>query len=93
VDYPLARKVEDAASQKKPISARIPRPGGLLSILFPVMIDDAVIEKKTGWAADIRRSRHIGDFRNWKNHDDYQRAFQRLLCDLRTEQEPPASKL
>jgi hypothetical protein len=35
------------------------------------------------WAADIRRSRHIGDFSRWKEHDAYQRAFERLLRDLR----------
>ena len=28
------------------------------------------------------RKRHIGDFQNWKNHDDYQKAFERLLRDL-----------
>jgi hypothetical protein len=34
------------------------------------------------WAAEIRWSRHIGDFRGWKDHDSYQKAFQRLLRDL-----------
>src|SRR5690606_638376 len=47
--------------------------------LFPVRLDDAVMESKTGWAADIKRSRHIGDFRNWKDHDGYRKAFERLL--------------
>jgi hypothetical protein len=37
------------------------------------------------WAADIRRTRHIGDFTNWKNHDAYQKAFARLLEDLKAE--------
>jgi hypothetical protein len=35
------------------------------------------------WAADIRRQRHIGDFSVWKDADSYQRAFDRLLRDLR----------
>jgi len=34
------------------------------------------------WAADIHRMRHIGDFRQWKDHDEYQKAFERLLRDL-----------
>jgi hypothetical protein len=34
------------------------------------------------WAADIRRTCHIGDFTKWKQHDDYQQAFERLLRDL-----------
>jgi len=52
------------------------------TVLFPIRIDDAVMSAPQPWAADIRRSRHIGDFRGWKNDDSYQKAFQRLLRDL-----------
>jgi hypothetical protein len=38
-----------------------------------------------GWAADIRRQRHIGDFRQWKDRDAYQKAFNRLLRDLKAD--------
>lgn len=55
------------------------------TVLFPVRLDDAVSEAKTGWAADVRRSRHIGDFREWKNHDSYRKAFERLMRDLKAE--------
>jgi hypothetical protein len=51
-------------------------------VLFPIRIDEAVMTAPQPWAADIRRSRHIGDFRGWKDHDSYQKAFQRLLRDL-----------
>lgn len=54
-------------------------------VLFPIRLDEAAMEAKEAWAADIRRTRHIGDFRNWKDHDSYQRAFDRLLRDLRAE--------
>jgi hypothetical protein len=37
------------------------------------------------WAADIRRTRHIGDFSGWKNHDSYQEGFARLLHSLKAE--------
>ena len=57
-------------------------------VLFPIRLDTAVMDSKTGWAADIRRSRHIGDFCNWKNHDEYQKGLERLLRDLRIEQDP-----
>jgi len=30
-------------------------------------------------------TRHIGDFSDWKYHDGYQKAFQRLLSDLKAE--------
>lgn len=55
------------------------------SILFPVRIDDAVMESKTGWSAKVRRQRHIGDFTRWKDHDAYSEAFDRLLRDLKAE--------
>jgi hypothetical protein len=54
-------------------------------VLFPIRIDEAVIHSAVGWAADIRRQRHIGDFRQWKDHDAYQQAFQRLLRDLKAD--------
>lgn len=53
------------------------------TILFPVRLDDAVMNIKTGWPADVRRTRHIGDFTNWKDHDSYSKAFERLLRDLK----------
>jgi len=52
-------------------------------VLFPIRIDDAVMNAPRPGAADIRRSRHIGDFSQWKQHDCYQRAFERLLRDLK----------
>ena len=41
------------------------------------------------WAADIRRTRHIGDFSEWKNHDEYKKAFDRLLRDLNAKAKNP----
>jgi TIR domain len=51
-------------------------------VLFPIRLDDAVMETSIGWAANIRQTRHIGDFRGWKNHRRYHAAFARLLRDL-----------
>lgn len=51
-------------------------------VLFPIKLDDTVMTTNQAWAADIRRMRHIGDFTKWKNHDEYQKAFDRLLRDL-----------
>ena len=56
-------------------------------VLFPIRLDASVMESKTGWAADIRRSRHIGDFCNWENYRDYQKGLERLLRDLRIEKD------
>ena len=52
-------------------------------VLFPIRLDDAVIDTKQSWAADIRRKRHIGDFRTWQDHNSYKKAFERLLRDLK----------
>lgn len=60
---------------------------GKPNVLFPIRLDEAVMQNRTGWASHIRLTRHIGDFTNWKNHDDYQRAFDRLLRDLKAEAE------
>jgi hypothetical protein len=54
-------------------------------VLFPIRIDEAIMQSSVGWAADIRRQRHIGDFRQWKDHDAYQQAFDQLLHDLKAE--------
>jgi hypothetical protein len=41
------------------------------------------METEEAWAASLRRMRHIGDFRAWKDHDPYQKSFERLLRDLK----------
>jgi uncharacterized protein YjbI with pentapeptide repeats len=56
--------------------------------LFPIRLDDAVMTTTKAWAADVRRRWHIGDFTQWKHHDMYQVAFERLLRDLKAEHRP-----
>jgi len=57
------------------------------TILFPIRLDEAVMDTDKAWAADIRRTRHIGDFTKWKDHDFYQKSFQRLVRDLKKSEE------
>lgn len=52
-------------------------------VLFPLRLDDTVMQTTKAWAADVRRRWHIGDFTQWKEHDAYQQVFQRLLRDLK----------
>jgi hypothetical protein len=54
-------------------------------VLFPVRLDEAVMETDAAWAGSIRRQRHIGDFREWKSHDAYQDGLKRLLRDLKPQ--------
>jgi hypothetical protein len=51
--------------------------------LFPVKLDNTVEETEEAWAATIHRTRHVGDFTRWKEHDEYQKGLERLLRDLK----------
>lgn len=61
-------------------------------VLFPIKIDDAIMKSSAGWAADIRRMRHIGDFSQWRNHETYQQALSRLIRDLGLQVLPQAGR-
>jgi TIR domain len=54
-------------------------------VLFPVRIDDAVMETSEPWARKLRAQRNIGDFQKWKDHDAYQKGLERLLRDLKVQ--------
>jgi hypothetical protein len=59
------------------------------TVLFPMRLDDAVMDCPRAWAAEIRRTRHIGDFRKWKDHDSFQKSLDRLLRDLKSQDSKP----
>jgi hypothetical protein len=52
-------------------------------VLFPIRLDDFIFD---GWQhhrkADVV-AKTVGDFRQWQQHDSYQKAFDRLLRDLK----------
>jgi TIR domain len=52
------------------------------TILFPVRLDDEVLNSPLAWAGEVRR-RHIGEFKDWKSHGAYQHSLGRLLRDLK----------
>jgi uncharacterized protein YjbI with pentapeptide repeats len=55
------------------------------TVLFPIRLDDAVMDTNEAWAADIRRTRHIADFTRWDRHREYIKAIERLLRDLKAQ--------
>ncbi len=69
--------------QQEVLSAMAKEQGKAPWVLFPVRLDDAVMDTNVPWANMIRQSRHIGDFTHWKDHDSYRKAFDRLLRDLK----------
>jgi len=61
-------------------------------VLFPIRLDDAVMNTREDWAAKIKRRRHIGDFSNWQDKSSYQKAFERLLRDLKATGDESAAE-
>jgi uncharacterized protein YjbI with pentapeptide repeats len=55
-------------------------------IIFPIRLDDAVMQSRAAWASKIRDNRHIGDFRSWREDAMYRASIERLLRDLRRQQ-------
>jgi len=53
------------------------------TVLFPIRVDEAVLNTTEAWARGLRIQRNIGDFCLWKDHDDYQKALERVLRDLK----------
>jgi len=40
-------------------------------VLFPIRLDNAILESNAGWATRLRH-RHIGDFTGWRDSAAYQ---------------------
>jgi hypothetical protein len=62
-------------------------------VLFPICLDETVIQLAGGWPAFIRNKCNIGDFTRWKRCDDYQQALERLLRDLKAEEKAVVAHL
>jgi uncharacterized protein YjbI with pentapeptide repeats len=56
-----------------------------IDVLFPIRLDDTVINERSGWPSLIKKTRYIGDFCQWKYPSDYRVALNRLLSDLRAK--------
>lgn len=78
INSPWVEKEVEAAFEKESREKRI--------VLFPIRLDNKVMETNQAWAADIRRTRHIGDFTGWKNHKtQYAAEFNKLLQALKVK--------
>lgn len=53
------------------------------SVLFPIRIDDSVMNCKKAWATLLRRQRHIGNFTGWESYKNYSNALDKLINDLK----------
>jgi len=52
-------------------------------VLFPIRLDAEIESTNTAWAEKVRQQRNIGDFSQWGDPLAHERAFQRLLRDLK----------
>jgi hypothetical protein len=52
-------------------------------VMFPVRIDNAIMDSQEAWAKSLRNIRHIGDFSDWKKPSSYIKSIARLLRDLK----------
>jgi uncharacterized protein YjbI with pentapeptide repeats len=59
-------------------------------ILFPVRLDDIILESDTQWAKRLRQ-RHIINFTGWQDEATYHEAFTTLLRHLKVAKSPTAS--
>lgn len=80
--------IQSAWVEREVVAAREKEDREQRPVLFPLRLDGGVMHTTKAWAADVRRRWHIGDFTQWKYHDAYQQAFERLLRDLKAEQKP-----
>ncbi|GHO91511.1 hypothetical protein KSF_015590 [Reticulibacter mediterranei] len=80
--------VQSAWVEREVVAAREKEDQLRHEVLLPIRLDDAVMQTSKAWAADVRRRWHIGDFTQWKHHNTYQQALERLLRDLKAEQKP-----
>jgi uncharacterized protein YjbI with pentapeptide repeats len=77
----VIREIERALQKEDGLT----RQGKDAEVLFPIRLDDYIF---TEWnhhrKADVI-AKNVGDFRSWKEQEQYERAFYRLLRDLKAE--------
>jgi len=56
-------------------------------VLFLARLDESVMQTTQAWVVKLRQHRPIGDFTHWTDQQRYQRAFDRLLRDLKEADE------
>lgn len=78
---PVIREIERALQREDQLTSQRKR----AEVLFPLRLDDAIFDWEHPRKADVV-GKVVSDFRNWKDHDKYQKAFERLLRDLKLDE-------
>jgi uncharacterized protein YjbI with pentapeptide repeats len=61
------------------------RQGNDNEVLFPIRLDDYIFNEWSHHRKADLLTKNVGDFCKWKGQDEYMKAFNRLLRDLKTE--------
>ena len=59
--------------------------GKAFNLLIPITIDDAIHESDSSMTRFIKRKRIIGDFRQWQDKDQFNKALQQLIQALNAD--------
>ena len=59
--------------------------GEKFNLLIPITIDDAIHESDSSMARFIKRKRIIGDFRQWQDKEQFNKALQQLIQALNAD--------
>jgi hypothetical protein len=54
-------------------------------LLFPLRLDEAIMQTPQQWARRLREDRQIGDFTHWQDEATYQQRFAELLRHLKVK--------
>jgi hypothetical protein len=58
------------------------------TVLVPITVDPFAMTCEVPWVEEIRLTRHIGDFSNWREPANYRRTFEKLTHSLKKENTP-----
>jgi hypothetical protein len=75
----VQREVEFALEEEK---NRKVVDSGVLTVLAPVRLDNAVFECEAPWARELCETRNIGDFSEWRRAESFNKCLAKLLRDL-----------
>jgi uncharacterized protein YjbI with pentapeptide repeats len=57
------------------------------TVIYPLLLDDAVFETGPAWVTKLRESRPVSSFSRWQDPDVYHKALAQLLQDLVVKEE------
>ncbi len=77
----VLREIERALQKENELQ----REGKEPEVLVPIRLDDYIFDEWKHHRKPDVVQKYIGDYRDWKNRDSYQKEFERLLLDLREE--------